>query len=166
MIYFFFIAAAIVSVMAIREGYFSATCLANACRDRRNGITHFNYLRYEMPHNDIEHQIEDEIGINILYLSGLVMWFVSLFTLTRPFLPMYIAYLAAAVVFYILRRTRLSERYSEYYDLFSTKKNREDFSDLLVIYGLRIEGTLGKLKKSLIFGFLGIAYCLAIEYLY
>lgn len=136
---------ALFSAVQLREGYFAAVCLRNAIRDRKNGVTRRNYLCWEMPDNDIENQIQDEIRINTLFLTGIALWFVSLLAFPKSLLVPYAIYIIIAFSF---TTKMLEERYQAYYDLFKTKTRREDFSDDLVIYGLRIEGTLTKLKKS------------------
>lgn len=133
------------SAVQLRDGYFAAVCLRNAIRDRKNGVTRRNYLRWEMPDNDIENQIQDEIRINTLFLTGIALWLVSLLAFPKSLLVPYAIYIIIAFSF---TTKVLEERYQAYYDLFKTKTRREDFSDDLVIYGLRIEGTLTKLKKS------------------
>ena len=133
------------SAVQLREGYFAAVCLRNALRDRKNGVTKRNYLRREMPDNDIENQIQDEIRINTLFLTGIVLWLISLLAFPKSLLVPYVIYSMIAFSF----TTKVLEgRYLAFYNLFKTKTCREDFSDELVIYGLRIEGTLTKLKKS------------------
>lgn len=133
------------SAVQLREGYFAAVCLRNAIRDRKNGVTRRNYLRWEMPDNDIENQIQDEVRINTLFLTGIALWFVSLLAFPNGLLVPYVIY---SIIAFTFTTKKLEERYQAYYDLFKTKTRREDFSDDLVIYGLRIEGTLTKLKKS------------------
>ena len=136
---------ALFSAVQLQEGYFSAVCLRRALRDWKNGVTKRNYLRWEMPDNDIENQIQDEIRINTLFLTGIALWFVSLLTFPNSLLVPYSIY---SIIAFSFTTKVLEERYQAYYDLFKTKTRREDFSDDLVIYGLRIEGTLTKLKKS------------------
>ncbi len=133
------------SAVQLREGYFAAVCLRNAIRDRKNGVTRRNYLRWEMPDNDIENQIQDEVRINTLFLTGIALWFVSLLAFPNVLLVPYVIY---SIIAFTFTTKVLEERYQAYYDLFKTKTRREDFSDDLVLYGLRIEGTLTKLKKS------------------
>lgn len=143
--YFMIGLLALFSAVQLREGYFAVVCLLRALRERRIGVSKRNYLRWEMPDNDIENQIQDEIRINTLFLTGIALWFVSLLTFPNSLLVPCVIYSFIAFSF---TTKVLEERYQAYYDLFKTKTRREDFSDDLVIYGLRIEGTLTKLKKS------------------
>ena len=136
---------ALFSAVQLREGYFSAVCLRRALRDWKNGVTKRNYLRWEMPDNDIENQIQDEIRINTLFLTGIALWCVSLLAFPKSLLVPYFIY---SIIAFSFTTKVLEARYQAYYNLFKTKTRREDFSDDLVIYGLRIEGTLTKLKKS------------------
>lgn len=142
------------SAILLREGYFAVVCLLRAFRERRIGVSKRNYLRWEMPDNDIENQIQDEIRINALFLTGIALWFVSPLAFPKSLLVPYAIYIIIAFSF---TTKVLEERYQAYYDLFKTKTRREDFSDDLVIYGLRIEGTLTKLKKARAFS---VAYVL------
>ena len=135
-------------IFMVRDAYFSARCLGAALQDRKNGVTRRNYLRGEMPDNDIDNQIRDEIRINILFLTGILLFFVSLLAFPKSLLLPYVIY---AVIAFCHTPKQLEARYQAYYDLFKTKTRREEFSDSLVIYGLRIEGALTRLKKSRLF---------------
>lgn len=139
---------AVLGLVRLRETWFSILSLRHAIREKRNGVTKRNYLRWEMPDNDIENQIQDEIRINILFLTGIALGYASLFAFPANLLIPSVIY---SVIAFCSEKGPLEERYLAFYDFFKTKTRREDFSDELVIYGLRIEGTLTKLKKSQVF---------------
>lgn len=143
--YFMIGLLALFSAVQLREGYFAVVCLLRALRERRIGVSKRNYLRWEMPDNDIENQIQDEIRINTLFLTGIALWFVSLLAFPKSLIVPYAIY---SIIAFNFTAKGLEARYLAYYNFFKTKTRREDFSDELVIYGLRIEGTLTKLKKS------------------
>lgn len=139
---------AVLALVRLRETYFSIRSLRHAILEKRNGVTKRNYLRWEMPDNDIENQIQDEIRINILFLTGIALGYVSLFAFPANMLIPNAIY---AVIAFCSEKDALEDRYLAYYNFFKTKTRREDFSDELVIYGLRIEGALTRLKKSQVF---------------
>ena len=139
---------AVLGLARLRETWFSILSLRHAIREKRNGVTKRNYLRWEMPDNDIENQIQDEIRINILFLTGIALGYASLFAFPTNLLIPNAIY---AVIAFCSEKGSLEERYLAFYDFFKAKTRREDFSDNLVIYGLRIEGALTRLKKSRIY---------------
>ena len=141
------IIAVLISCYLIRDAFFSIICLVNALKNRKQGLTKYNYLRWEMPNNDIENQIEDEIKINVLFLVGILIWFLTLLFYPNNIMFIYLVYAGLAFCF-SKDKLNLQNRYGDYYELFSQKKSVEEFSTDLVVYGLRIEGTLTKLKKA------------------
>lgn len=136
-----------VSIYAARSFYFACVCLSQAIKSKQIGVTKYNYLRWEMPNNDIENQIQDEIRVNILYIIGILLWWLTIALYPNSLLLVYSLY-SFAVLYHVKLSNGLEKRYLDYYEVFKTKKKREDFSDDLVDYGLRIEGTLTKLKKT------------------
>lgn len=137
-----------------RKLYFSALCLWNAIRGSRIPLTKYNYLRWEMPDNDIENQIRDEIRVNILFIAGILIWFASILLHSLNLLPLYLLYFPMA---FGIESSPIRKRYEDFRAFFSTKLRREDFSDHLVFYGSRIEGTLTKLTESRVLAVLFVA---------
>lgn len=73
----FTIAALVVFAALIKDTILSGRCLLLALTERRNGVTRYNYLRWEMPTNDIENQIEDEIKVNAAFVAGSFLWLLT-----------------------------------------------------------------------------------------
>lgn len=155
----FFIAVIAISVFFLRKLYFAGVCMTRAIKSKQIGVTKRDYLRYEMPNNDIENQIEDEIKINMLYIVGIALWPVTLMFFDNASMLLIIYSIYGILVFMHIKLAKgLQDRYNEYYNVFKTKTKREDFSDELVTYGLRIEGTLTKLKETYALSIVYIAF--------
>lgn len=67
-----------VSIIFLKKTYFASICLTRAIKCKQEGVSKYNYLRYEMPNNDIKGQIEDEIKVNILYIIAFLFWILTL----------------------------------------------------------------------------------------
>ena len=143
----FTIAAMVVFAALIKDTILSGWCLLLALAERRNGVTRYNYLRWEMPTNDIENQIEDEIKVNAAFVAGSFLWLLTVVVHSGFLMIPYALYACYVFGNYSDMKDRLGKRYEDFYELFSSINRREDFSDDLVVYGARIEGTLTKLMK-------------------
>jgi hypothetical protein len=147
----------LITAVFLRNIYFATFCLIRAIKCKSEGISKYNYLKWEMPNNDIEGQVNDEIKVNILYITAFLLWILSLIFFPKSLLLIYSIY-ALIVSYHIKLSKGLEKRYSDFYDVFKTKTRVEDFSSELTSYGARIEGTLTKLKKTYV---LAIFYCVA-----
>ena len=47
-----FIFAIIISIIFLKKTYFASICLTRAIKCKQEGVSKYNYLRYEMPNND------------------------------------------------------------------------------------------------------------------
>ena len=148
--------AIIISIIFLKKTYFASICLMRAIKCKQEGVSKYNYLRYEMPNNDIKGQIEDEIKVNILYITAFLLWIVTLVLYPKSLLIIYSIY-CLIVAYHIKLEKGLVKRYSDFYEVFKTKEKVDDFSSELTSYGSRIEGTLTKLRKSYAFA---IFYCI------
>ena len=157
---FILIAVAVCLIFA-KDTLFAIRCLLIAIENKKNGVTKYNYLRWEFPNNDIEGEIEDEIIVNSVFISSTVLWVLSAIFQSPWMLILYAVFAFAVFVICAGADKRLSERYGDFYELFKEKKNREDFSDDLVLYGSRIEGTLTKYTKCkvMVFMFAALGIC-------
>ena len=148
-------------LILMRDTLFAIRCLLIAIENKRNGVTKYNYLRWELPDNDIEGEIEDEIIVNSVFISSSILLILSAVFQSPWMLILYAIF--AFVVFAVCAGTakRLNDRYNHFYDTFSKKKRREDFSDDLVLYGSRIEGTSTKYAKckAMVFVFAALGIC-------
>ena len=148
--------AIILSIIFLKKTYFASICLTRAIKCKQEGVSKHNYLRYEMPNNDIKGQIEDEIKVNILYITAFLLWILTLILYPKSLLIIYSIY-CLVVAYYIKLEKGLVKRYSDFYEVFKTKEKIDEFSSELTSYGSRIEGTLTKLRKSYAFA---IFYCI------
>lgn len=148
----------IVSIIFLKKTYFASICLTRAIKCKQEGVSKYNYLRYEMPNNDIKGQIEDEIKVNILYIIAFLLWILTLILYPQSLLIIYSIYCLIVAAYYMKLEKGLVKRYSDFYEVFKTKEKIDEFSSELTSYGSRIEGTLTKLRKSYVFA---IFYCVA-----
>ena len=150
-----------VCLVFAKDTLFAIRCLLIAIENKKNGVTKYNYLRWEFPDNDIEGEIEDEIVVNSVFISSTVLWILSAIFQSAWLLIPYAMFAFAVFIVCSGAEKRLSERYNGFYEVFSEKKNREDFSDDLVLYGSRIEGTLTKYIKCkfMVFMFAALWIC-------